>query len=270
MKKTAQSKVSCILPATSFHGRNCGMSLFILYLLIERASFACAAAAAAASPMALVRPTLPHDGHQQPQPASTPTLLLEELVRFPRGGWVPGQNINKYIDRLFDSVDENHDGGVSIEELYERVLLLYVKINQQASVPPPTKATVMALFRNADTDRSRRLDRDQFRKIMKIIYSRAATRMILAKLSKVVVAPLLALNVVQICSCSGCWWEENVVTRIPTRWEFLLNANLWRSLLTVLFIISLTNVVVSMATVVLDVVCGVDNNKKEEEVDVGI
>lgn len=238
----------------------------ILSLLVVNASFPCAAAAAAAPPMALVRPTLLH--RHQPQPAST-RMLEELIIRFPRGGWVPGQNINKYIDRLFDSVDENHDGGVSIEELYERVLLLYVKINQQASVPPPTKATVMALFRNADTDRSQRLDRDQFQKIMKVIYSRAATRMILAKLSKVVVAPLLALNTVQLCSCSGCWWEENVVTRIPERWEFLLNANLWRSLLTVLFIISLTNVVVSMATVVLDVVCGVDN-KKEEEVDVGI
>lgn len=238
-----------------------------LCLLVLHASLPCAAAAtSAAAPMALVRPTLLH--RHQPQPASIP--MLEELVRFPRGGWVPGQNINKYIDRLFDSVDENHDGGVSIEELYERVLLLYVKINQQASVPPPTKATVMALFRNADTDRSQRLDRDQFRKIMKIIYSRAATRMILAKLSKVVVAPLLALNTVQLCSCSGCWWGENVVTRIPDRWEFLLNANLWRSLLTVLFIISLTNVVVSIATVVLDVVCGVDNNNKKEEVDVGI
>ena len=234
-----------------------------LVMMMMHASLPCAAAAA--PPMALVRPTLLH--RRQPQPATTP--MLEELVRLPRGGWVPGQNINKYIDRLFDSVDENHDGGVSIEELYERVLLLYVKINQQASVPPPTKATVMALFKNADTDRSQCLDREQFRKIMKIIYSRAATRMILAKLSKVVVAPLLALNTVQLCSCSGCWWEENVVSRIPERWEFMLNANLWRSLLTVLFIISLTNVVVSMATVVLDVVCGVDN-KKEEEVNVGI
>ena len=61
------------------------------------------------------------------------TPLLDELVRFPRGGWVPGQNIHSYIDKLFDSVDEDHDGGISIE-LYERVLLLYVKINQQVDV----------------------------------------------------------------------------------------------------------------------------------------
>jgi len=199
-------------------------------------------------------------------PPQTP--LLDELVQFPRGGWVPGQNINSYIDKLFDSVDEDHDGGVSIEELYERVLLLYVKINQQASVPPPTKATVVALFRNADTDRSQRLDREQFSKIMKVIYSRAATRMVLAKLSKVVVAPLLALNTVQWASCSGCWWREKIVSKVPEQMSFLLNANLWRSLLTVLFIITLTNAVVSAATVLLDGICGVDN--KKDEVDVGI
>ena len=201
---------------------------------------------------------------RSPQP-STP--ILEKLIQFPRGGWVPGQNINKYIDRLFDDVDENHDGGISVEELYERVLLLYVKINQQASVPPPTKATVMALFRNADADRSKRLDRDQFRTIMKVIYSRAATRMVLAKLSKVVVAPLLALNTVQLFSCSSCWWEENIVSKVPEKWGFLLNANLWLSLLTVLFVITLTNAVVSAATVILDGLCGLDNRN---EVDVGI
>lgn len=48
-------------------------------------------------------------------PPHTP-LLLDELVRFPRGGWVPGQNIHSYIDKLFDSVDEDHDGGISIED----------------------------------------------------------------------------------------------------------------------------------------------------------
>ena len=50
-----------------------------------------------------------------PPPPQTPALL-DELVRFPRGGWVPGQNIHSYIDKLFDSVDEDHDGGISIED----------------------------------------------------------------------------------------------------------------------------------------------------------
>jgi hypothetical protein len=49
-----------------------------------------------------------------PPPPQMP--LLDELVRFPRGGWVPGQNIHSYIDKLFDSVDEDHDGGISIED----------------------------------------------------------------------------------------------------------------------------------------------------------
>ena len=141
-----------------------------------------------------------------------------------------------------------------------------MKINQQASVPPPTKATVKALFRNADTDRSQRLDREQFRKIMKAIYSRAATRMILAKVSKVVVAPVLALNTVEWASCSGCWWRENVVSKVPDQMSFLRNANLWRSLLTVVFIITLTNAVVGAATVLLDGLCGVDNKKDEVDV----
>mmetsp|Transcript_20977 Transcript_20977/g.42828 ORF Transcript_20977/g.42828 Transcript_20977/m.42828 type:complete len:179 (+) Transcript_20977:458-994(+) len=154
----------------------------------------------------------------------------------------------------------------SITDLDERVLLMYININRQAVVPPPTRETVTALFRNADTDRSNLLDRDQFRHIMLVIYSRATARVILAKISKVVLAPLLALQTVRMASCSGCWWEEHVVSRVPEKWGFLLDSNVWRTALTVLFVITLSNVVVGAATVVLDGLCGVD--KKKEEVDV--
>ena len=65
---------------------------------------------------------------------------------------------------------------------------------------------------------------------------------------------------------SGCWWRENVVSKVPDQMSFLRNANLWRSLLTVVFIITLTNAVVGAATVLLDGLCGVDNKKDEVDV----
>lgn len=150
----------------------------------------------------------------------------------------------------------------------ERVLLMYININRQAMVPPPTRETVTALFRNADTDRSNLLDRDQFRHIMLIIYSRATARVILAKISKVILAPLLAVQTVRMASCSGCWWEEHVVSKVPTekKYGLLLDPNFWRTVLTVLFVITLSNVVVGAATVVLDALSGVD--KRREELDV--
>ena len=144
---------------------------------------------------------------------------------------------------------------------------MYININRQAMVPPPTRETVTALFRNADKDRSNLLDRDQFRHIMLIIYSRATARVIIAKISKVVLAPLLAVQTVRMASCSGCWWEEHVVSRVPAdKCGFLLDPNFWRTALTVFFVITLSNVVVGAATVVLDGLCGVDQRKEELDV----
>ena len=61
-------------------------------------------------------------GGENPPPH---TPLLDELVRFPRGGWVPGQNIHSYIDKLFDGVDEDRDGGISIEDNFMNASFCY-------------------------------------------------------------------------------------------------------------------------------------------------
>ena len=142
---------------------------------------------------------------------------------------------------------------------------MYIKINQQASVPPPTRETVTALFQRADTNRSNRLERDQFKSIMKVIYSRAATRLVLAKMSKVILAPLLAVQTVRWASCSGCWWEDTVVSKVPQRCQFLLDTRLWTTALTVLFVITLSGAVITATTSILDGLCGIDKKKMREE-----
>lgn len=154
------------------------------------------------------------------------------------------------------------DGVISVDEIYELVLKMYIQLNRQAPVPPPTRETVKLLFRKADIDGSNTLDRSEFRKLMGMIYSRAAVRIVIAKISKVVLAPLLALQAVGSVS-SSAWWRANIIQRIPERYGLLLNPNLWRTVLTVFFVITLGRAILAVLNLFLDAVYGVKRRLKE-------
>jgi len=89
-----------------------------------------------------------------------------------------------------------------------------------------------------------------------IIYSRAFVRIVLAKLCQVILAPVLAVQIVRWASRNS-WWKANIVHRVPERCDLLLDANLWRTVLTVVFVITLGNVFLTMLTAILDTIFGV-------------
>ena len=151
-----------------------------------------------------------------------------------------------------------------MDEIYELVLKMYIQLNRQAPVPPPTRETVQVLFHKADMDGSTTLDRSEFRRLMGVIYQRALVRIILAKISKVVLAPLLALQTVRWAS-HNAWWRANIVQKVPTRYGILLDPNLWRTVLTVFFVITLGNAILAVLNAILDAVYGVQ--RRLEEVD---
>ena len=80
---------------------------------------------------------------------------------------------------------------------YTLVLKMYVHINRQAPVPPPTPAEVQKAFETADADRDGRLDRSEFRRLMVFFYARNSTRIIVFRAFRHLLAPLLALQLDQ-------------------------------------------------------------------------
>ena len=100
--------------------------------------------------------------------------------------------ITKFVDRLFDETDTNNDGTISFDEAYVGFLLLYIQLNRQAPIPPPSRKTALLLFLQADIDNSNVLNRDQYRLLLQKMVRRAFFRLSSHKLVTWVGAPLLA------------------------------------------------------------------------------
>eukprot|EP00978_Attheya_sp_CCMP212_P018296 scaffold49887_cov48-Attheya_sp.AAC.3 len=188
-------------------------------------------------------PMMSHGFPAAPAPLVVPSRVSGKLF---------ASRLEKFVDRLFDGADTNHDGKVSMEESYTLVLKMYIRVNQQAPIPPPTKETVQALFKRADQNRSGSLDRTEFTRLMLVLHSRATVRLILVKFSQVFVAPLLAFHCVQWMAGSK-WLVTHLAPQIPSKYaDLLLNRNLWTTVFTVLFVSTLGNIVLSIANYILD------------------
>jgi hypothetical protein len=108
--------------------------------------------------------------------------------------------MNEFIDQTFDDADTNKNGLISVSEAYALVLHIYLKINRKAPIPPPSRSKVEDLFNNADMDKNGQLKRDEFKRLMLILVSRASTRLLSYKLLTTVLAPLLASQIVHFLS----------------------------------------------------------------------
>jgi Ca2+-binding EF-hand superfamily protein len=155
--------------------------------------------------------------------------------------------LSRHIETIFKEADTNHDGHVDIDEAYALALKLYIYMNRQAPVPPPTPEQVRRLFATADADRNGRLDWDEFRRLMLSLYARSSTRIVAYKTVRFVVAPLLALH-----TCA-------TVVRLRGRSDFLpeiawLERVCWRTVAVVAFSACLGNVALYLADFFLDTI----------------
>jgi hypothetical protein len=160
------------------------------------------------------------------------------------------------IQKMFDSADINHDGTVSREEAYILVLKWYIKINQRAPIPPPTRQTVYQVFdlMRDDSSNSRRKNHDlisidEFASFTTELWRRALVRVVAHKLVTVVGAPLLAAWIVKKIS-----QHATIVSTLHTLCKKLVpdrflptvaTKAFGRTFLTILFCISLGNFVMS-------------------------
>lgn len=128
----------------------------------------------------------------------------------------------KFVDKLFESADTNNDGSVSLGETYEMVLQMYVKLNRQAPIPPPSRQKLYKLFRASDVDRNDRISREEFTSLAKTLGRRAMTRLVAHKAVTLIGAPLWLPRLYRLSNSSPIY--ENDCKRMlplsfPTHWR---------------------------------------------------
>lgn len=130
----------------------------------------------------------------------------------------PKSRLERYIDKVFENADSNHDGNIEFVEVYELVLKIYVKLNRQAPVPAPSRETVLKVYQNSDKDRDNRLTRDEFKSLVKTISRNAFLRVASFKLVKMVGAPLLTEYLIRTFAGKQ-WLSDLAVALIPDRFH---------------------------------------------------
>lgn len=159
---------------------------------------------------------------------------------------------DRYLERVFQEADENHDGSISFEETYERVLLFYIRLNQKAPIPPPSKAKVKTLYQQADWSRNRKLNKSEFKALASTLAARGYTRLLAHKFVTVVIAPIVANYVVNYLahstkcarlrnSCSSVLHRK--VERADKIINMLESVEFWKTLITILAVTQLGNLV---------------------------
>ena len=118
--------------------------------------------------------------------------VLQNLRDTKRLSW------DRQLTEVFYEADFNRDGCVTFDECYERLLRFYIKLNQQAPIPPPDRHTVLQMYKNADLNHNQRLNLSEFKQLAQALIGRAYTRLLVHKLVTVLIGPYLATTLVHI------------------------------------------------------------------------
>jgi hypothetical protein len=180
-----------------------------------------------------------------PPTATTASSLPEKTT-------AKNSRLQKLAEKLFDENDENYDGQISFNEAYTLVLKLYVNLNRQAPIKPPTRQIVLQLFLDSDVSHDNSLNREEFAQLAGTVVRRALWKVTAHKLCKMVGAPLLTELFIR--KLKGKDWLQNLAKAVvPARFHekilpTLLSSSFWRPVLLITFVISLGNLVLSIVT----------------------
>lgn len=190
----------------------------------------------------------PIEGLQRPKSCSSKPSLQKTSSRW-----------DKYLERIFNEADENHDGSISFEEVYERVLLFYIELNRKAPIAPPSKQRVKQFYDSADWSHNKRLDSDEFQALASTLAARGYTRLLAYRIVTIVVAPIVANYVVNLCSSLPQFarvrtqFSEFVYKYVPDKFVPTISSmEFWKTAVTVLAVMQLGNLVLYIVNRCLD------------------
>lgn len=150
---------------------------------------------------------------------------------------------SSFLERLHADADLDKDGRLSFEECYSRILLFYIYVNRQADINPPSRQAVKALYHRAGWDLQKGLDADEFTRLARTLGSRAASRLAVHKIVTIIVAPVVALSIVDALNTTQI--VERLYRWIPKRFPFyhqVTKRSFWVSVSMVLCIKQLPNI----------------------------
>jgi len=162
-------------------------------------------------------------------------------ISFPEPKFIK-RHLQGIANRAFDRVDRDGDNKIEFDEAYEMMLRVYIEINRNAFVDAPSRSSFMVVFRNANVSKTNYLTRDEFSAICTTSLGRAFTRIAAFKAVQVIGAPLLASKIVNSL-------EGRNLARLSRGMPYsvhLKKKELWKTVLTVLFVDRVGNVAVNL------------------------
>lgn len=166
--------------------------------------------------------------------------------------WSKPSGFQKFADRLFEKSDVNQDGHLDLNEIYTMVLKLYVQLNREAPIPPPSRESIAQIFATTDVNSDNRISRQEFNKLASILGRRALTRLVAHRVVTLTGAPLLAAVVVAKLR-GRAWLTRMAQTVVPARlWPVIGSASFWRTALVVVFVATLGNIVLDCVNFFLE------------------
>ena len=164
---------------------------------------------------------------------------------------------DRFLTKLYDGADVDHNGSISGDELYLLVLKLYIHLNRQAPIPPPSREQINRLYRRADTNHNNKITRDEFNMLAKMIGRRASLRLIAHKCITLFCAPLLAEYVVRELSKHKEYLHSLAETIVPNPLHnkvlpIVTSRSFCRTIVLIAFIVSLGNLVLNIVNWFLD------------------
>lgn len=119
--------------------------------------------------------------------------LLECVLDLLRALATSHHQINQITHRLLEDADVNNVGLISLSEKDEQLLHLYIHINRQAPISPPTREKVQPFFLllEHDLDHDEQLNEVEFINFLKPMSQRAATTLMAHKFVTVIGTPWL-------------------------------------------------------------------------------
>lgn len=148
---------------------------------------------------------------------------------------------DQYATKIFEEADENSDGTISLSECYELVLKMYIKVNRQAAIPPPTRPTVLKIFQESDNNHNRRISRDEFNNLAKILARRVSLSLVAHSMISYLAAPAAAEYIVRVYSGKK-WLLRMAKSVLPPKIEPLVTTRaFWRTVLVMTFVSTLGN-----------------------------